>query len=69
MIKTIRGLGISSDVAYVAGFASILFSILAWAAARSADDKGSAQRWGIFVGLWAPTFLQLGNAIKVEEEN
>jgi hypothetical protein len=24
-------------------------------------------RWGIYVGLWAPTFMALGNAIKADE--
>ncbi len=26
-----------------------------------------ADRWGIYVGLWAPTFMALGNAIKADE--
>jgi hypothetical protein len=27
----------------------------------------AADRWGIYVGLWAPTFMALGNAIKADE--
>jgi hypothetical protein len=26
-----------------------------------------ADRWGIYVGLWAPTFMALGNAIQTAE--
>jgi hypothetical protein len=69
MIKTLRDFGLSSDLAYIAAMASIVMSIFAWATAKRADDKASAQRWGIFVGLWAPTFFELGNALKVDEES
>ena len=68
MIKVLKTLGLSSEVAYAAGLLSIVASIGAWAAAKSADDKPSAQRWGIFIGLWAPTFMEIGNALKVEEK-
>jgi hypothetical protein len=40
----------------------------AWATAKSAEDKASAERLGIFVGLWAPTFWEIGNALKVDEK-
>ena len=69
MIKFLRNLGITSDVAYLAGMASIGASILAWnLSARMEDAPGEkADRWGIYVGLWAPTFMALGNAIKIDE--
>lgn len=69
MIKALRSLGITSDIAYVAGLASIGASIAAWAGSRSQEDAPAdkAERWGIFVGLWAPTFMALGNALKNEE--
>jgi hypothetical protein len=28
-----------------------------------------ADRWGIYVGLWAPTFMALGNAIQTAEHS
>jgi hypothetical protein len=31
------------------------------------DDKASAQHWGIFAGLWAPTLMAIGNALEAEE--
>lgn len=48
----------------VAGAASILGSIAIWAYVREPNDlekKAHAQRFGIFVGLWAPTFFILAN--------
>ncbi len=41
--------------------AAALFGIAAVA------TPASAQRWGIFVGLWAPTFVELGNALRIDE--
>lgn len=47
------------------GFASIFGSILAWFSTTSDEYQGraSAERFGIFVGLWAPTFFILGNLL------
>lgn len=71
MIKFLRGLGITSDVAYLAGMASIGASIAAWTlSSRMENAPGEkADRWGIYVGLWAPTFMALGNAIQTAEAN
>lgn len=69
MIKFLRGLGITSDVAYLASVLSIGASIAAWTASRQMESAPGekADRWGIYVGLWAPTFMALGNAIKIDE--
>jgi hypothetical protein len=69
MIKLLRGLGITSDTAYLAGVLSIGASIAAWTlSSRMEDAPGEkADRWGIYVGLWAPTFMALGNAIQTAE--
>jgi len=69
VIKLLRDLGITSDVAYLAAMASIGASVAAWAASRAMEDAPGekADRWGIYVGLWAPTFMALGNAIKIDE--
>ena len=68
MIKQIRGLGLTSDTMYLATFASILGSILIWfLTSRESDDRSHAERFGIFVGLWAPTFWSMGNAMKESE--
>ena len=69
MIKFLRQLGITSDVAYLAGMLSIGASIAAWTASSRMENApgDKADRWGIYVGLWAPTFMALGNAIKIDE--
>lgn len=69
MVKTLRTIGSGSEFAYIAGLASIGASIAAWATSRNAEQAGrdKAERWGIFVGLWAPTFMQIGNALKLDE--
>jgi len=69
MIKILRSLGLNSDVAYLAALASIGASVAAWAASRNMEDAPGekAYRWGIYVGLWAPTFMALGNAMKIDE--
>jgi hypothetical protein len=69
MIKMLRALGLTSDAAYLAAIASIGASVFAWSASRKLEDAPGekADRWGIYVGLWAPTFMALGNALKVDE--
>jgi hypothetical protein len=59
--KTIRILG---DLSFAAGFASIAASIAIWGINRATDDRPHAERFGIFVGLWAPTFFILSNRLE-----
>jgi hypothetical protein len=70
MIKMMRKVGITSPMLYTAGFASIGLSIASWWTSRNIEARGLARadRWGIFVGQWAPTFFALGNAMRMEEE-
>lgn len=68
-IHLAHDLGIRSSHAYIAGFASVLVSLGAWLLSRSrtADDKAQSDRWGIFIGHWAPTFFAIGLALKSDE--
>jgi hypothetical protein len=50
-----------SDGCFVGGFLSIGVSILSWALRRASANEGHAERLGIFIGLWAPTFFILSN--------
>ena len=70
MIKKLHKAGARSEWAYGAGFASIGLSYLSYFASRAkkGDDKAQADRWGIFVGHWAPTFFALGVALRMEED-
>ena len=71
MIKQLHNLGIKSEYAYIGGFGSILLSYISYFASRAktGDSKAQSDRWGIFVGHWAPTFFALGIALKLEEKD
>jgi hypothetical protein len=68
-IAEAHDLGIRSSHAYILGFVSIGLSLLSWLVSRmrKSDDKAQSDRWGIFVGHWAPTFFAIGLALKQEE--
>jgi hypothetical protein len=70
VIQQLHDWGIRSEHAYIAGVASIGLSFVAWAISANAEDAGTdrADRWGIFVGHWAPTFFGLGNALRSYEK-
>ena len=71
MIKKLHDFGVRSEHAYIGGFASIGLTYLYIFASRKkkGDDKAQADRWGIFIGHWAPTFFTLGIALKLEEDS
>ena len=52
-----------SNLCFFLGFASIAGSIAIWflTGGATAESLAHAERFGIFVGLWAPTFLILSN--------
>jgi hypothetical protein len=52
-----------SNLCFVLGFASIAGSIAIWflTGGTAPEAQAHAERFGIFVGLWAPTFFILSN--------
>ena len=54
---------IMSTVCFQAGILSIVLSVAIWWLLNSEDpeQKAHAERFGIFIGLWAPTLLILSN--------
>ncbi|WP_131743177.1 hypothetical protein [Actinomadura roseirufa] len=70
MLSQLRKMGLSSNVLYTLGFGSIGLSFAAWAVSLKAEaaEIDRADRWGIFVGHWAPTFFALGTAMRLEEQ-
>ena len=50
------------DLCFAMGFISIAASILTWAKAKEGDNA-HGERFGIFVGLWAPTFFILSDRL------
>ncbi|WP_219469467.1 hypothetical protein [Nonomuraea rhizosphaerae] len=69
MIKTLHKMGIRSSHMYWAGLGSIGLSFASWWMSRSVEPAGvdRADRWGIFVGQWAPTFFAIGVGLRIEE--
>lgn len=69
-IKALSEGGFRSEWAFLGGFVSIGMSALSWLLSRGkkTDDRAQSDRWGIFVGHWAPTFFALGIALKLEEK-
>jgi hypothetical protein len=71
IIKKMHDMGIRSEHAYIAAFASIGLTVVAWATSLNAEPGtgvARADRWGIFVGEWAPTFFGLGLALSHYEQ-
>ncbi|MGW9029909.1 hypothetical protein ACWGQ5_38560 [Streptomyces sp. NPDC055722] len=71
IIKSMHEMGIRSEHAYLAGLASIGLSIASWITSLQAEPGvgvDRADRWGIFVGEWAPTFFGLGLALSHYEQ-
>ncbi len=71
VVAALSNAGFKSEYAYAAGFASIALTYVSHYISRGkkGDDKAQADRWGIFVGHWAPTFFALGVALKLEEKS
>lgn len=51
-----------SDICLYAGFLSILASIITWFTA-SRENRAYGERFGIFIGLWVPSFFILSNRL------
>jgi hypothetical protein len=69
-IKALSDAGFKSEYAYLGAFVSIGLSFVAWSASQAVNkaDRAQSDRWGIFVGHWAPTFMALGVALRLEEQ-
>lgn len=70
MLKYMRRAGVTSDMLYTAGIASIGISVASWIMSLAFEEAGTsrADHWGLFVGEWAPTFMAMGIAMRIEEE-
>ncbi|MFD5466609.1 hypothetical protein ACFWIQ_27820 [Kitasatospora sp. NPDC127059] len=71
IVRRLHEAGITSEHAYAAAFGSVGLSLISWLASMQAEQAGveRADRWGIFVGEWAPTFFGLGLALAGYEKD
>jgi len=69
MLVKLRDMGVTSDMLFAAGMVSIGASFLSWVMSKKAEEAGidRADRWGIFIGEWAPTFFTLGIGLRLDE--
>ncbi|NBR06267.1 MAG: hypothetical protein EBT92_10895 [Planctomycetes bacterium] len=62
-----KAAGLLGQVCFLGGFASIIGSIAIWYIKGGSDlppeAKAHGERFGIFVGLWAPTFFILSHRL------
>ncbi|MGC4890243.1 hypothetical protein [Micromonospora sp. NBC_01392] len=70
MLERLHESGIRAEHAYIAGFVSIGLSFTSWFLSKSLERAGvdRADRWGIFIGEWAPTFFAIGNGLRSYEK-
>ena len=54
-----------TKVCFTASLVSVAVSILTWIFV-SQDDPAHAERFALFIGLWAPTLMGLANFYKQE---
>ncbi|GGS10878.1 MULTISPECIES: hypothetical protein [Micromonospora] len=70
MLERLHESGIRAEHAYLAGFVSIGLSFTSWFLSKNLERAGVARadRWGIFIGEWAPTFFAIGNGLRTYEK-
>ena len=55
-----------SQICFTASLMSVIVSITTWVFV-SQDDPAHAERFALFIGLWAPTLMGLANFYKESE--
>ncbi len=55
-----------SQFCFMASLVSVMVSIATWVFV-SPEDPAHGERFGIFIGLWAPTLMGLANYYKSQE--
>ncbi|GAA4673826.1 hypothetical protein GCM10023347_29970 [Streptomyces chumphonensis] len=70
IVKKMHEAGVRSEHAYFAAFVSIGGALVTWMTSNRTEHAGvdRADRWGIFIGEWAPTFFGLGVALSQYEQ-
>ena len=67
IMKSLKNAGLTSNITYGASLASVLLSIGFWLSKKE-GNRPEAERFGIFIGLWAPTLAIFANALQAEEK-
>jgi hypothetical protein len=69
MLEQLHRSGLRAEHLNQAGIVSIGAASASWLASKRLEHAGieRADRWGIFIGEWAPTFFAMGNALRGKE--
>lgn len=70
MLERLHQMGLRAEHCYMAGMVSVGAAFLSWMLSQRVEPSGieRADRWGIFIGEWAPTFIALGNGLRTYEK-
>jgi len=66
MVDALKKIGVTPEFAYASAGASVVLSIAIWGIRRG-DDRANSERFGIFIGLWAPTLMAVGKVMEDRE--
>ena len=66
LTKTMHRAGVRGWQMHVAAIGSVCLCIGLWIRAKTVDqdERGNAERRALFVGLWVPTFWQIGDSLE-----
>jgi hypothetical protein len=66
ILEALETLRLRGDHFHAMAAGSIALCVGLWIRAKTVDqdERGNAERRAIFVGLWAPTLWQVGDALK-----
>jgi len=69
VVTLLRRVGFRGSQFHALSLGSVGLCIALWIRAKTVDqdERGNAERRALFVGLWAPTFWQIGDSLGREE--
>lgn len=69
IVSCLHRIGLRSGHLHSASFASVALCLSLWVRAKTVDqeERANAERRAIFVGLWPPTLMLVGNALQQDE--
>jgi hypothetical protein len=70
MLEQLHNMGLKAEHCYAAGMFSVGLAFTSWMISKKLERSGieRADRWGIFIGEWAPTFFAMGNGLRTYEK-
>ena len=69
IVETLHRVGLRGSQFHALSLGSVGLCIGLWIRAKTVDqdERGNAERRALFVGLWAPTFWEIGDSLRMVE--